>query len=126
MQSAIPSTYDGRQFHHLRYFNEPGLFSGITMKKCELFGRVFGHQSHTSRPVRVIDTTVTGSKFVNNAVVGVRFEDVTITNSTTGAPTARCHPRSAAQAAIFSSARFRRGPRPRTIAATWLTSRSPS
>ncbi|MGW7532546.1 hypothetical protein [Amycolatopsis sp. NPDC054798] len=89
MQAAYSgTTYTGRQFHHLRRLNAPGVFSGITVKNCEFFGCVFGDQSDASRPVRVTDTTVTGSKFINNSVVGVQFEDVTITNSTTGTPMA--------------------------------------
>ena len=76
-------TYEGRNFHHVRYLNTPGLFSGIAVQDCEFLGCVFGQQSDAGYPVRVLDTTVSGCRFVNNSVVGVSFEDVAVTDCAT-------------------------------------------
>lgn len=75
--------YEGQKFHDLRHIDEPCVVSGVTVRNCEFSGCVFGQRVDSEYPIRVQDATVARTRFVNNSVSGVLFEDVTVEDCVT-------------------------------------------
>ncbi|WP_410595428.1 hypothetical protein [Amycolatopsis sp. lyj-23] len=78
-------TYEDREFSHLRLLEGPRTLDGISVRGGELLDCAIVQVDDPDYPIRVIDSEITGTRLVNSAAIGVRFEDVTVTDCPTPA-----------------------------------------
>ncbi|MEA5367215.1 hypothetical protein VA596_47345 [Amycolatopsis sp., V23-08] len=78
-------TYEDREFHHLRLDEPPWTLAGISVRGGELQDCAIVQVDDPAYPIRVIDSAITGTQLVNSAAIGVRFEDITVTDCPTPA-----------------------------------------
>ncbi|QKV74195.1 hypothetical protein [Amycolatopsis sp. Hca4] len=79
------ATYEDQEFRHLRLDERPRTLAGISVRGGELFDCAIVQVDDPAYPIRVIDSAITGTQLVNSAAVGVRFEDITVTDCPTPA-----------------------------------------
>ena len=78
-------TYEDREFRHLRLDERPRTLAGISVRGGELQDCAIVQVDDPAYPIRVADSAITGTRLVNSAAFGVRFEDITVTDCPTPA-----------------------------------------
>ncbi|WP_158226878.1 hypothetical protein [Amycolatopsis vastitatis] len=78
-------TYENQEFQHLRLVDRQRTLAGISVRGGELFDCVIVQVDDPAYPIRIVDSEIAGTRLVNSAAFGVRFEDVTVTDCPTPA-----------------------------------------
>jgi hypothetical protein len=78
-------TYENQEFQHLRLVDRQHTLAGISVRGGEFFDCRIVQVGDPAYPIRVVNSEITGTRLVNSAAIGARFEDVTVTDCPTPA-----------------------------------------